>query len=87
MHASFEGRDRGREITLGNRHLLLIEAGYVASQGFSLMLEDFIKAVRGFLQVPATSELLHELVAKSRERGYGPGKQIDVPLQSGPNQG
>ena len=75
------------DITLGNRYLLLIEAGYVASQGLSPMLEDFIKAVRGFLQVLATSELLHELIAKSLERGYGPGRQIDVPLQGGPNQG
>ncbi|KAF3507394.1 hypothetical protein F2Q69_00006519 [Brassica cretica] len=70
------------DITLGNRYLLLIEAGYVASQGLSPMLEDFIKAIRGFLQVLATSKLLHKLIAKSLERGYGPGRQIDGNLVS-----
>ena len=40
--ASLEGRDRGGDVTFGNGHLLLIEAGYLASQGFGPVLEDFI---------------------------------------------
>ncbi|KAF2532445.1 hypothetical protein F2Q70_00030062 [Brassica cretica] len=51
------------------------------------MLEDFIEAIRGFLQVPAAGELFHELVAENRKGSYGPGGQVDVPLQSGSSQG
>ncbi|KAF2534987.1 hypothetical protein F2Q68_00020643 [Brassica cretica] len=49
------------------------KGGYVASQGFCSVLEDFVEAVGGFLQVPAAGELLHEFVAENREGGYGPG--------------
>ena len=49
------------------------KAGYVASQGFRSMLEDFVEAVGDFLQVPAAGELFHELVAENCEGSYGPG--------------
>ncbi|KAF2595636.1 hypothetical protein F2Q68_00010437 [Brassica cretica] len=51
------------------------------------MLEDFLEAIRGFLQIPASGKLFHELIAENREGGYGPGGSVDVPLQSGPGQG
>ncbi|KAF2581441.1 hypothetical protein F2Q68_00005188 [Brassica cretica] len=48
-------------------------AGYVASEGFRPMLEDFVETIRGFLQVPAAGELFYELVAENSKGGYGPG--------------
>ncbi|CAN6827973.1 unnamed protein product [Brassica oleracea] len=35
----------------------------------------------GLLQAPTTCELLHEFVAQACEGRYGPGGEIDVPLQ------
>ncbi|KAF3512730.1 hypothetical protein F2Q69_00006457 [Brassica cretica] len=69
---SLEGRDGCGDASLGNGHLLLIEAGYVALQGFHPVLEDFVEAIRGFLQVPAAGKLFHELITENREGGYGP---------------
>ncbi|KAF2575701.1 hypothetical protein F2Q70_00002733 [Brassica cretica] len=51
--ASLESRDGSGDAASGNGHLLLIEAGYVASQGFLPMLEDFVEAIIGLLQVLA----------------------------------
>ena len=48
--------------------------GYIASQGFGPMLEDLVQAIHSFFQVPITSKLLHELVAKDRKGGYGLGR-------------
>ncbi|KAF2579389.1 hypothetical protein F2Q68_00004567 [Brassica cretica] len=58
---SLEGGDGSGDAAFGNGYLLLIEAGYIASQGFHPMLEDFIETIRGFLQVPAAGELFYEL--------------------------
>ena len=44
------------------------------------MLEDFVEAVKGFFQVPATGELFHEFIAENWEGSYGPGGQVDIPL-------
>ena len=84
---SLENRDSSGDAAFGDNHLFLIEAGYVASQGFRSVLEDFVEAVRSFPQVPAAGELLHKFVTENREGGYGPGGQIDIPLQSGSGQG
>ncbi|KAF2616720.1 hypothetical protein F2Q68_00039561 [Brassica cretica] len=46
---SLEGRDGSGDAAFGNGHLLLIKAGYVISQGFRPMLEDFVEAVKCFL--------------------------------------
>ncbi|KAF3563205.1 hypothetical protein DY000_02014351 [Brassica cretica] len=51
--ASLESRDGSGDAASGNGHLLLIEAGYVASQRFLPMLEDFVEAIIGLLQVLA----------------------------------
>ncbi|KAF2570417.1 hypothetical protein F2Q70_00002727 [Brassica cretica] len=51
--ASLDGRDGSGDAAFGNGHLLLIEAGYVASQGYLPMLEDFVEAIIGLLQVLA----------------------------------
>ncbi|KAF3512117.1 hypothetical protein F2Q69_00007098 [Brassica cretica] len=60
----------GQDVFLG---LALVFAGYVASEGFRPMLEDFVETIRGFLQVPAAGELFYELVAENSKGGYGPG--------------
>ncbi|KAF3561678.1 hypothetical protein DY000_02014424 [Brassica cretica] len=69
---SLKSGDSSGDTAFGDIHLLLIEAGYVASQGFCSVLEDFVEAVGGFLQVPAAGELLHQFVAENREGGDGP---------------
>ncbi|KAF2550437.1 hypothetical protein F2Q68_00033948 [Brassica cretica] len=56
-------------------------------RGFCSVLEDFVEAVRGFLQVPAAGELFHKFIAENREEGYEPGEYVDIPLQSGSGQG
>ena len=70
---SLESRDSSGDTAFGDSHLFLIEAGYLAFQEFRSVLEDFVEAVGGFLQIPAAGELLHELVAENGEEGYGPG--------------
>ncbi|KAF3490181.1 hypothetical protein F2Q69_00052271 [Brassica cretica] len=75
--------DGNGDAAFGNGHLLFIEAGYVNSQGLCPVLEDFVEAIRGFLQVPAAGELFYELVTENSKGGYGPGGQecyIEHPL-------
>ena len=50
------------------------------------MLEDLVEAIRSLLQAPAACELIHEFVAQAREGRYGPGREIDVPLQGRSDQ-
>ncbi|KAF3585418.1 hypothetical protein F2Q69_00030212 [Brassica cretica] len=80
---SLESRDRSRDTAFGDSHLLLIEAGYVALQGFRPVLEDFVEAVEGLLQVHAAGKLLHKLVAENRKGGYGPGAGAVIRLYAG----
>ncbi|KAF3604379.1 hypothetical protein F2Q69_00037721 [Brassica cretica] len=80
--ASLESRDSSGDTAFEDSHLFLIEAGYVASQGFRSMMEDFVEAVGGFLQVPTVGKLFQELIAANCEGGYGPGGLVDIPLQS-----
>ncbi|KAF2559255.1 hypothetical protein F2Q68_00017420 [Brassica cretica] len=42
---SLESRYSNGDTAFGDSHLFLIEAGYVASQGFRSVLEDFVEAV------------------------------------------
>ncbi|KAF2577225.1 hypothetical protein F2Q68_00004468 [Brassica cretica] len=79
--ASLEGRDSSGDTAFGDSHLFWIEAGYVASQGFRSVPEDFVEAVGGLLQVHAAGELLHEFIAGNRKGSYGPGGRRGRPDQ------
>ncbi|KAF2571575.1 hypothetical protein F2Q70_00002694 [Brassica cretica] len=70
-----QARDRtdgSGDASFGKCNLLLIKAGYLASQGFRPILEDFVETIRDFLQASAADELFYELVTEN-SGGYGSG--------------
>ncbi|KAF2591456.1 hypothetical protein F2Q70_00039194 [Brassica cretica] len=52
---------------------MVLHCGLCSLVGFHPVLEDFVEAIRGFLQVPTAGELFNELFAENHEGGYGPG--------------
>lgn len=66
-YTSLVGRDCSGDVAIMDGYLLLVEAGYVCTQGFRSMLKDFVEIIRGFLQAPTARKLLYELVNEGRK--------------------